>query len=263
MKGKILITGNKGFLGGYLTKTFEDAGYEVVGFDLPEHDLLTDDFSCLDGVDGVVHCAALKGIPACNANPVKAVEVNVLGTTKLLHACKMKGIKKFLYTSTWAVNSHNKKMYDVTKKAAEEIIIHYIKQKNFPAIIIRLATFYGGGMAEEGCISVFSKHIGKGIAVPINGEGFEIRQFTHVKDIANGILVAFEKAEPRTKPYVIAAKEVVSINDLAGKMGAAVHRMMQMEEPENYEVLSSKDMEKLGWRQKIPLENGIEEMLDM
>ena len=258
----VVITGNKGFLGKYLTKTFENAGYEVVGFDLPEHDLLTDDYSCLEGVDGVIHCAAFKSIPACESNPIKAMMVNTIGTTKLLEACRKKGIKKFLYTSTWAVNSRNHKMYDKSKKAAEEVIIHYIKRKNLPAIIVRLATFYGGGMAREGCISVFAEHIKKGVPVPINGDGFEIRQFTSVKDIASGILVAFEKAESREKPYVIAAKEVISINDLAGKMGAAVHRLMQMEEPENYEVLSSKDMEDLGWKQEVSLSEGLQEMLE-
>lgn len=260
-ENKILLTGHKGFLGEYVHKSLTDCGYNVVGFDLPEHDLVEDDFDCLNDVDGVIHLAALKGIPACDKNPELAVKVNILGTSRLLEACHKKGIKRFLYISTWAVNSHNKKMYDITKKAAEEIVIHYVKRKRMNASILRLATLYGGGMAKEGCLNVFVDRAKKGLPAPVQGDGWEVRQFLEVKDCVNGIITAFEHCPASEEPYVVTSKEVININDVALKICGEIERVPSVDEAENFDVLDASRLESYGWKQKILLDDGIKEMM--
>lgn len=260
-KKKILCTGSSGFVGKHLVAKLKKEGYCVVEFDLPNNNLLDDNFDCLDKVDSVIHLAAMKGILQCNENPEKAVQVNILGTVRLLEACYKKDIKNFIYISTWAVNSHNKKMYDITKKAAEEIVLHYIKHKNFPAKILRLATLYGGGMAKEGCINVFIDNAKQNKPAPVIGNGWEVRQFLHIKDCINGILIALD-CPSREKPYVITAKEVININDLAIKICGEIKRIKTKEEPENYNVLDASCLERNGWQQKISLDKGIKGMMD-
>jgi len=256
---KVLVTGHKGFLGKYVTQELEVQKHEWVGFDLPENNLLKSDFSILKDVDAVIHLAAMKGIPACDTDPVGAVENNIVGTTRLVEACSKAGIKKFVYASTWAVNSRHKKMYDVTKKACEEIIMHYIKRKDFPGVLLRMATFYGTGMASDGCINQFIKAKQDKKVADIYGDGWEIRQFTHVTDIARGVLTALTQCATSEIPYTVTAKEVISINELAKKIGVKA-AYFENGESENYEVLFADELESYGWKQEVSLEEGLKDM---
>lgn len=255
---KCVVTGSKGFVGQYLVRRLLNEGFRVVEFDLPEHDLLTSDFSCLDGASVVFHLAAMKGIPACDADPIGALRVNVLGTARLLEACREKDIE-FIYGSTWAVNSHNKKMYDVSKKAAEEVVLHYVKRKGVKGKILRLATIYGSGMAGDGVINKFARALVKGQSAEVYGDGWEIRQYTHITDIIEGLLCVWVNSSYSSTPYVVSAREVVSVNDLARRMGVPYAHVEAKDEDENYEVLKTNVS---GWKQGVLLEDGLKEMLE-
>lgn len=257
---KIAITGYKGFLGNYVSKKFSEAGYEIVGIDLPECNIVTDDFPMLDGVEGVVHLAAMKGIQQCDDDPIGSVNVNVLGTCRLLQACFEKKLR-FLYISTWEVDSDNKKMYDITKGAGEELVCHYIKLKGLNASILRCATFYGAGMASAGAINQFIKAKKEGKPAVVFGDGMEIRQFTHADDIADAVYLCFTKGKSRLEPYVVSAKEVSQIVDLARDICGKVVFKEASRDPEVYKILVAKDIEKLGWKQKISLKEGISRMM--
>ena len=258
---KITVTGSKGFLGKYVVNALKEKGYETVDFDLPEHNLLDDDFSCLDGSDAVIHLAAMKGIPQCDADPLGALATNTLGTARLVEECNKRGIY-LVYASTWAVNSHHKKMYDVSKKAAEEVIIHYIKRKKLRASILRMATFYGLGMADAGVINQFIKCKKEGKPAKVFGDGWEIRQFTHVKDITSALLTLLSNQPVDHEPFVATGKEVININDLGIKICGSLEHITTSDDPENYDVLFAKKLESLGWKQKVTLEEGIRKMLD-
>lgn len=73
-----------------------------------------------DGVDLVVHAAALKQVPACEYNPFEAVQTNVLGTQNVLNACIDAGVKRAMFISTdKAVSPVN--LYGATKLCAEKL----------------------------------------------------------------------------------------------------------------------------------------------
>lgn len=74
------------------------------------------------GVDIVVHAAALKQVPACEYNPFEAVKTNILGSQNVIDAALDMGVKKVLAISTdKAVNPVN--LYGVTKLAAEKLFV--------------------------------------------------------------------------------------------------------------------------------------------
>jgi UDP-N-acetylglucosamine 4,6-dehydratase len=76
----------------------------------------------LQGVDIVVHAAALKQVPACEYNPMEAIKTNILGTSNVLEAALDAGVKKVMTISTdKAVNPAN--LYGATKLAAEKVTI--------------------------------------------------------------------------------------------------------------------------------------------
>lgn len=260
-KKTVLITGNEGFVGKNTQAYFEEQGYEVIGFDLPGRDLLDDNFSELRGIAGVIHIAAMKGIRQCEDDSVAAVENNILGTCRLLQACKNYLVKKFVYISTWAVNSPHKKMYDITKKTAEELVINYGIHKDMNTNIIRLATIYGPGMALGGAIAKFVENQNSGIPGIVHGDGEEIREFTFIDDIVSGIHTVYEKGEPG-ELYQVSTDEIISIKNLAEKICSSYEfgHIQQPKEP--YVSINTTKLRTLGWEPKVSLDEGIRRMMD-
>ncbi len=76
----------------------------------------------MNGVDIVVHAAALKQVPACEYNPMEAIKTNIMGTSNVMEAALDTGVKKVLALSTdKAVNPVN--LYGATKLAAEKLVV--------------------------------------------------------------------------------------------------------------------------------------------
>lgn len=76
----------------------------------------------MNGVDIVVHAAALKQVPACEYNPIEAVMTNVMGARNIIEAALDAGVKKVLALSTdKAVNPAN--LYGATKLVAEKLFV--------------------------------------------------------------------------------------------------------------------------------------------
>jgi UDP-N-acetylglucosamine 4,6-dehydratase/5-epimerase len=121
-----------------------------------------------DGVDIVVHTAALKQVPACEYNPMEAVKTNILGSSNVIDAALDAGVEKVLALSTdKAVNPVN--LYGATKLAAEKLIIqsnYYAGEKN-----TRLScTRYGNVVGSRGSVvPVFIKQRNNG-AITITDE---------------------------------------------------------------------------------------------
>lgn len=75
-----------------------------------------------NGVDIVVHAAALKQVPACEYNPMEAIKTNILGSSNVVDAALDAGVEKVLALSTdKAVNPIN--LYGATKLAAEKLMV--------------------------------------------------------------------------------------------------------------------------------------------
>jgi UDP-N-acetylglucosamine 4,6-dehydratase len=76
----------------------------------------------MNGVDIVIHAAALKQVPACEYNPMEAIKTNILGSSNVIEAALDAGVKKVLALSTdKAVNPVN--LYGATKLAAEKLFV--------------------------------------------------------------------------------------------------------------------------------------------
>ena len=103
-----------------------------------------------DGVDFVVHTAALKQVVACEYNPMEAVKTNILGSSNVIDAALDAGVKRVLALSTdKAVNPVN--LYGATKLAAEKLFV----QSNFYAgdKVTRLScTRYGNVVGSRGSV---------------------------------------------------------------------------------------------------------------
>jgi UDP-N-acetylglucosamine 4,6-dehydratase len=101
----------------------------VAGFDHPSLRYFIGDIRdekrmrrALNGVDIVVHAAALKQVPACEYNPMEAIKTNILGSSNVIDAALDAGVSKVLALSTdKAVNPVN--LYGATKLSAEKLFV--------------------------------------------------------------------------------------------------------------------------------------------
>lgn len=144
--GTILVTGGTGSFGKMFTRhllkhyqprrliifsrdELKQHEMRMAGFDGPEMRYFIGDVRDKDrlrramrGVDVVVHAAALKQVPACEYNPMEAVQTNVNGARNIIDAAIDTGVKKVLALSTdKAVNPVN--LYGATKLVAEKLFI--------------------------------------------------------------------------------------------------------------------------------------------
>ncbi len=118
---KVIIFSRDEFKQSRMTKRFSDSGYNIRYFlgDIRDKNRLARAF---EGVDYVVHAAALKQVPALEYNPMEAVKTNIIGANNIVDAAIDRNVKKVIALSTdKAVNPIN--LYGATKLVAEKIFI--------------------------------------------------------------------------------------------------------------------------------------------
>lgn len=121
----------------------------------------------LEGVDYVVHAAALKQVPACEYNPAEAIKTNINGAQNVIDACLDTGVRKVVALSTdKAVNPVN--LYGGTKLVSDKLFIAanaYAGGKDICFSIVR----YGNVAGSRGSVIPFFHNIIKtgGTELPI------------------------------------------------------------------------------------------------
>lgn len=119
---KLIILSRDEFKQYEMRKIFPEKKYRAIRYflgDIRDKDRL---YRAFEGVDYVIHAAALKQVPALEYNPMEAVKTNILGADNIVDAAIDRGVKKVIVLSTdKAVNPVN--LYGATKLAAEKIFI--------------------------------------------------------------------------------------------------------------------------------------------
>ncbi len=122
-------------------------------------------YRALDGVDYVIHAAALKQVPAAEYNPFEFVKTNILGAQNVVEASIERQVKKILALSTdKAANPIN--LYGATKLCSDKLFIagnHYAGFKNTRFSVVR----YGNVMGSRGSVIPLFKSLRSSGEVPI------------------------------------------------------------------------------------------------
>lgn len=131
-----------------MAKLFPDTKFEIRYFlgDVRDKNRL---YRAFEGVDYVIHAAALKQVPALEYNPLEAVKTNVLGADNIVDAALDCGVKKVIALSTdKAVNPVN--LYGATKLVAEKI---FINANAYGGNRVKFSVVrYGNVMASRGSV---------------------------------------------------------------------------------------------------------------
>lgn len=223
---KALITGIRGFVGGYLCRELEENGYEVAGLDIRagadtlRADLLKPE-QMAEAVrqtapDAIFHLAGQANVARSWEIPQKTVELNVIGTLNLLEAVRAyrKEVRVVLVGSsdaygnlgnagaqvTEALELRPQTPYAVSKKAQEELALVYVQAYGLNLCMTRSFNHGGAGQREGFLIPDLAAGIARieaGQAQVLRvGNLTARRDFTHVKDVVRAYRLIAERGKP-------------------------------------------------------------------
>jgi len=125
-------------------------------------------YRALDGVDYVVHAAAIKIVPTAEYNPFECIKTNINGAMNLIDACIDKGIKRVVALSTDKASSPIN-LYGATKLVSDKLFVagnSYVGGHNTRFGVVR----YGNVMGSRGSVIPFFKSIKEAGVLPITDE---------------------------------------------------------------------------------------------
>ncbi len=296
---KSLVTGGAGFIGSNLVDQLVNIGHKVIVLDnfstgrisnLSHHKkknvkIIRTDISknkkidkYFNKVDYVFHLAGLADIVPSIENPRKYFETNVNGTLNVLQASHKAKIKKFVYAASASCygipksyptneNAAIEPMYPYafTKWQAEELIMHWFKVYNFPAVSCRFFNVYGLRSRTSGAYgAVFGVFIAQKLAnkpLTIVGDGNQTRDFIYIKDLVSAIIKVAQRSKIG-KIYNIGAGKEVKVNEIANLISnKTIHIPKRPGEPDRSLADISKIKKELNWKPKISINQGVKEIL--
>jgi len=300
----IFITGGAGFIANTLIRHYIEKNKIVVydnfhrdtltGSGLSDHpnmkivkgDVLDAESlkKAMQGADIVVHAAGIAGIDTVIKNPVKTMQVNMIGTANALEAAKENGIKdRFVDFSTSEVfgsmafksteidqtvsgsAGEARWTYAVSKLAGEHLAHAYYSQFKLPIVTVRPFNVYGPGQTGEGAIQIFIKKALKNETIHIDGDGSQIRAWCYVDDFVDCLIRCIEDPKAIGESFNIGnARAVITILGLA----QTVCRVLDSKSEIVYDPPLSADIairipsvektaQLLGFKAKVDLEEGI------
>ena len=231
----ISVTGSSGFIGKWLVKRLIQDGHEVREWD--RHiDREIADWE-LEGADFVVHLAAMADVRASMLEPELWYENNVTTTTRIQRICNENKIP-LVYASSSCIHAWWKSPYGTTKKINEETA--------FPGQVgLRFTTVYGEGARD-------SMFIGKLLRNEIKYATNHIRDFIHVSDVVDGIMLFInEGTEDRLPAYNMGTGKGNKVFEVAQAFGW----LGEITDGDDCEALDNtadnSDMRETGWEPKV------------
>ncbi len=233
--------------------------------------------------DTIVHFAAQSHVDTSFTDPISYTNDNVLGTHVLLEACRQVGcVKKFVHISTDEVYGENGEgdgvkteesllkptnPYAATKAAAEMLVHSYMHSYQFPAVIIRSNNVYGPGQYPEKVIPKFIKQLLRDEKLTIQGSGQQLRSFLYLDDAVAAIECVMCQGHVGSV-YNISSDHEFSIMELAHKLitkiqgiNADLDKWITHIDDRNFNDsrywIRSEPLARLGWRQKVGFEEGL------
>jgi len=192
----VMVTGSKGYIGTNLIPFLIDKGFEVVCYDKKSNqDILNinEVKKKMKGCKYVYHCAAISGVKACEKNPWKAFQVNLIGTKNIVDVAEQYNAKVILFSSFAAKTptENNLLSYYGTLKRLLELLF---KDK---AVILKMANIFGGKKYIQMKPNNFIPHVCTDNPIQIHHGGKQTRDFTHINSVMDWCLKA------QTLPYGI------------------------------------------------------------
>ncbi len=262
---RVLVTGAAGFVGSHLSEALVAAGHDVVGLDafvtyyprpfkeenlaglrrnsrfrFVEADLRTADLGpVLEGVDAVVHEAAMPGLPRSWSDFDLYVGCNLIAVERLLAAVRTSAVRRFLQISTSSVygseavgdehmTTRPVSPYGVTKLAAEHLVLAHVQTFGLPAVIVRYFSIYGPRQRPDMAYHRFIEALLDDAPITLYGDGLQTRSNTYVDDCVAGTIAALEHGTVG-EIYNLGGGQVISMLEAIETLGEILGVAPQIE----------------------------------
>jgi UDP-N-acetylglucosamine/UDP-N-acetyl-alpha-D-glucosaminouronate 4-epimerase len=299
-----LVTGGAGFIGSHLTEELVRRGHQVrvvdnllsgkrrnldhiVGVEFLEGDL-ADMAVCtraVQGVEFVLHQAAIPSVPRSVKDPVASNRANIDGSLNILVAARDAGVKRLVYAGSSSAYGNTPTLpkredmptnplspYALQKLVAEQYCQMFTQLYGFETVTIRYFNVFGPrqdpGSPYSGVISLFATAVLEGRSPTIFGDGEQTRDFTYVANVVDGVLRACEAPGAAGEVINVATGRRISLNDLLKTLNAIAGASVEpvYAEPRVGDVKDSladiaKAKQLLGYTPLIALDEGLKRTL--
>jgi len=274
---RIIVTGGAGFIGTNLikeliknehnqvvsidnyntgTKSNEQSGCVYYNADISEVKVYNE---FLEDADLIFHIGARARIQPSFKDPQASFEANVLGTQNVLEYARKTETPVVYAGSSSAHGDLHANPYTFTKWQGEQICNLYYKVFAQPVAICRFYNVYGPHQATEGdycnVLGIFERQWKNNLPLTVTGDGEQRRDFTHVKDIVQGLmrcgyrLCDEDPSEVSGQIFELGKGVNYSINELVEAFGEIDVEYLPAYPGEMRETLNvdTKAQEILGW----------------
>jgi UDP-glucose 4-epimerase len=294
---KILLTGGAGFIGSNAADGYVEAGHEVLVIDdlssgkkenvPPAARFVLCDINSETAEEAirtfrpevVNHHAAQINVRTSVADPMFDAQANILGTIRLLEACRQNGVRKFIFASSGgagygeqetfpADESHPTRPlspYGASKIAAELYLNFYRAQYGLDYTALRYGHVYGPRQdphGEAGVVAIFCERFLRGQTAIVNGDGEQTRDYVYVGDVVRANLASLERGVGCSINIATGIETNVNtifrtLRDLSGSSQEEIHGPPMPGEQRRSCLENLLALEELGWYPEISLEEGL------
>lgn len=289
---RVLVTGGLGFVGSHLVEMLLKENRDQLKYEIFVIDNLCSDSSSRDNMfsgahywiddirnlnlykyskekfDAIFHLAALARIQPSFQDPLSYLSIDMMGTAHVLEFARHCGANVVYAGSSSAYGGPMLNPYAYAKYTGEQICEMYSKVYGMNTVTARFFNVYGKRQPMTGpyatVVGIFEDQKKKGIPLTVTGDGEQRRDFTHVTDIAAGLL-ALSEGSHSGEVYNLGTGKNYSINELAGFFNPTEIQYLPARPGEARTTLAdiSETNRKTGWTPKTSLEMYVNEFLDM
>jgi len=300
---KILVTGGAGFIGHHLVDRLINDGNDVVVIDnlstgrkenlnpkvrFYRVDVRGSEIPRIleeEEIRVIFHLAAQAIVDTAYKNPLETIETNVMGTTNILEACRLKeSVESLIVASSDKAYGKARDLpcaentplkgdhpYEVSKSAADLIAQSYSRTYNLPIIVTRFGNTFGpADINFNRIIPGIFKAVIKNEELLIRSDGKMIREYIYVEDVVNGYVELSRNIErAKGEAFNFGSKDILSVvgvierieKILNTKVNYKILNIAKNEIPKQY-LDWTKAREILNWQPEISFEKGIKESFD-
>jgi UDP-glucose 4-epimerase len=294
---RIAVTGGCGFIGSHVVDHLIRDGHDVAVLDVGRRWINPEaryrhadifDAAALDimmaGADAVFHLAGAADVNDVAADPVRAVRLNVEGTTRVLDAARSARVERFVLASTvWVYGAaigrgeltedapidlrNPGHVYVATKLAAELLVHSYHEMYGQHFTILRYGIPYGPRMREALVVARFVRAALEGQPITIAGTGEQQRNYVYVEDLADAHVRALAPAAAN-QTLALEGGTPVSVREIADTVCSLVRPVPVRHEParpadyEGVSISSRLAKELLDWSPVTSFATGVGLYLD-
>ena len=227
MISKAVVVGGSGFIGSHVADHLSDIGYQVTIYDRTKSEWLRNNQEIvigdvqdseklnqtIAGAEVVYNFAALADINQALEQPLKTVNINILGNLNVLEACHAHGVKRFIYASTVYVHSREGGFYRCSKQSSEHYVEEYQKTYGLDYTILRYGSLYGPRAdSTNGLFRIVDTALKTG-KIQYKGDINSMREYIHVEDAARASISILDR-EFKNESIVLTGQEPMRVFDL-------------------------------------------------